>query len=113
MATMRDHRDHARAAGLGPKARVKSVKKAWVTAVLRTHGRWLEAGWPIHHVHEMLGHSHLSQTSTYLHATEMGLHESMRRFDAARGKAMANAQPKEPQPVGHDEAAPPSKGLLH
>jgi site-specific recombinase XerD len=57
----------------------------------RVVNRWLEAGWPIHHVQEMLGHSHLSQTSTCLHATQMGLHESMRRFDAA----------------------PPSKGLLH
>ena len=34
--------------------------------------RWLEAGWPIHHVQEMLGHTNLSQTSTYLHAAERG-----------------------------------------
>jgi integrase len=27
--------------------------------------RWLEAGWPIHYVQEMLGHTNLSQTSTY------------------------------------------------
>jgi integrase len=30
--------------------------------------RWLEAGWPVHHLQEMLGHANLSQTSTYLHA---------------------------------------------
>ena len=70
--------------------RLKSVKKAWASVVLRAHGhepewvagklsavsreplrvidlhfhdlrheagcRWLEAGWPIHHVREMLGH---------------------------------------------------------
>ena len=99
-------------------ARVRSVKKAWETTVLKAHGhepewtrgtlsqasrellktidlhfhdlrheagcRWLEAGWPIHHVQEMLGHANLSQTSTYLHAAEMGLQESMKRFDAAR-----------------------------
>ena len=98
--------------------RIKSVKKAWETTVLKAHGhepewvrgslsadsrarlaaidlhfhdlrheagcRWLEAGWPIHHVQEMLGHTDLSQTSTYLHANEMGLQESMRRFDASR-----------------------------
>jgi hypothetical protein len=29
----------------------------------------------------MLGHENLSQTSTYLNATKMGLQESMRRFD--------------------------------
>jgi integrase len=46
--------------------------------------RWLEAGWPIHHVQEMLGHTNLSQTSTYLHSAEMGLQESMRRFEGIR-----------------------------
>jgi hypothetical protein len=32
---------------------------------LRQEGgcRWLEQGWPIHHVQEMWGHSNLSQTS--------------------------------------------------
>lgn len=79
--------------------RLKTVKKAWETVVLKSHGhepewiagklppvsrewlrainlhlhdlrheagcRWLEAGWPIHHVQEMLGHANLSQTSTY------------------------------------------------
>jgi integrase len=127
--------------------RLKSVKKAWVTAVLKAHGatptwlagklspasserlrqidlhfhelrheagcRWLEAGWPIHHVQEMLGHANLSQTSTYLHAAEMGLQESMRRFDAARGKPVANDPQKEPQPVGHEEPPLPPKDLLH
>jgi hypothetical protein len=75
--------------------------------------RWLEAGWPIHHVQEMLGHTNLSQTSTYLHAAEMGLQESMRRFDAARGKPVANVPSNEPLPVGHEEGAPPAKDLLH
>ena len=65
------------------------------------------------HVQEMLGHTNLSQTSTYLHAAEMGLQESMRRFDVARGKRVANDPPKEPQPVRHDEAEEPSNDLLH
>jgi hypothetical protein len=43
--------------------------------------RLLEAGWPVHHVSEMLGHADLSTTSTYLNITRMGLQESMRRFD--------------------------------
>jgi integrase/recombinase XerD len=46
--------------------------------------RLLEAGWPIHHVQEMLGHSSLEQTSTYLNVTGVGLRESMRRSDEAR-----------------------------
>jgi integrase len=75
--------------------------------------RWLEAGWPIHHVREMLGHANLSQTSTYLHASELGLEESMQRFDAARGKPVAKATPTEPRPVGHEEPDEASKDLLH
>jgi integrase len=37
--------------------------------------RWLEAGWPLHHVRAMLGHANISQTDTYLNATRLGLHE--------------------------------------
>lgn len=79
--------------------RVKSVKKAWETCVLRAFGyeprwmaggslsaesratlaaidlhlhdlrheagsRWLEAGMPLHHVKELLGHANISQTDT-------------------------------------------------
>ena len=33
--------------------------------------RWLEAGWLIDHVQEMLGHANLSQTSTCLHANRL------------------------------------------
>lgn len=45
--------------------------------------RLLEQGWPLHHVQEMLGHANVSQTSTYLNATRIGLQDSMRRFDEA------------------------------
>lgn len=40
--------------------------------------RWLEGGWPIHHVKEMLGHANIGQTDTYLNVGRMGLHESMK-----------------------------------
>ena len=75
--------------------------------------RWLEAGWPIHHVQEMLGHTSLAQTSTYLHAAEMGLQESMRRFDAGRGKPVANKTAIEQPLVGHDEGKTNGETLLH
>jgi hypothetical protein len=39
----------------------------------------------------MLGHANLSQASTYLHASEMNLQESMRRFEAPRGKPVVMA----------------------
>jgi integrase len=46
--------------------------------------RWLEAGWPIHKVREMLGHSTIDQTDTYLNASRLGLQEEMRRYDGTR-----------------------------
>jgi len=46
--------------------------------------RWLEAGIPIHHVQDILGHADVKTTSIYLNATATGLHESIRRFDEAR-----------------------------
>lgn len=137
--------------------RVRAVKKAWQSAVLRAHGhtprwdarrhdfapesraqcaaidlhfhdlrheagcRWLEQGWPIHHVQEMLGHTNLSQTSTYLHAAEMGLQESMRRFDAARVETSSGAavviRGKQDvigrEPLHHEETPKSDKDLLH
>ena len=50
--------------------------------------RLLEGGWPLHHVQHMLGHANLSQTSTYLNATRIGLHDSMRRFEAGSPAAI-------------------------
>jgi len=44
-----------------------------------------------------------------LHADEMGLEESMRRFDRGRGKPVAKEESKEHQPVGHDNESSPSK----
>jgi hypothetical protein len=40
----------------------------------------------------MLGDANLSQTSRYLHVSEMGLTESMRRFDISRGKNEARIE---------------------
>jgi integrase len=45
--------------------------------------RLLEAGWPLHHVRDMLGHADISTTSRYLNAARFGLRESMRRAESA------------------------------
>jgi integrase len=56
-------------------------------------GSWLlEAGWPLHNVAHMLGHANISQTSTYLNATKVGLQDSMRRLDASRGEREAHGE---------------------
>jgi integrase len=69
--------------------------------------RLLEAGWPLHHVQEMLGHANVSQTSTYLNATRVGLQESMRRFDesASRCNPVASNTQTDPSPFRNDESA--------
>ena len=77
---------------------ITTVKTAWYAATrragienLRFHdlrheagSRFLEAGWPLSHVREMLGHANISTTDTYLNAPLKGLQESMRRFDEGR-----------------------------
>ena len=72
----------------------------------------MEQGRPLHHVQEMLGHANLSQTSTYLHASEMGLQESMRRFDVLRDKAVAKTNPIEHPPVRQDDGVESDKTRL-
>jgi integrase len=75
--------------------------------------RLLEAGWPLHHVQHMLGHANLSQTSTYLNATRIGLQESMRRFDDLRCAAVDSEAACEVQLAGGADASAPTKPLLN
>lgn len=77
--------------------------------------RLLEAGWPLHHVKEMLGHTNVQQTSTYLNATLHGLHDSMRRMEAARRACedVAKNLPTEPRPVRNEQPMPTGKLLFH
>ena len=78
--------------------------------------RWLESGMPLHHIQELLGHANLSQTSTYLHAAEFGLVESMQKFDALRdsgGKPVAKEGAIDHPPLGHKTEESPEKHRLH
>ena len=66
--------------------------------------RMMEAGWPIHHVQQMLGHADLKQTSTYLNVTRSGLQESMKRFGTAPLHVVAPEADQEHQPTCNDVA---------
>ena len=46
--------------------------------------RWLEGGVPLHTVRDWLGHSNISQTSTYLSGTIKTQHDAMRQFEERR-----------------------------
>src|SRR5207237_7806107 len=44
--------------------------------------RWMDAGVPLATIQRWLGHSNISQTSTYLSGTATTEHEAMARFEA-------------------------------
>ena len=49
----------------------------------------------VSNVAHMLGHANISQTSTYLNATRVGLQDAMRRLDASRCTSVAQTSPIE------------------
>ena len=75
--------------------------------------RWLEAGVPLHHVKQLLGHASISTTDTYLNASRIHLHESMTRMDASR-KSDTNVPQNRPtgESLGADEEAEKAVKLL-
>jgi integrase len=81
------------------RARLRAIDLHFHDLRHEAGSRFIEAGWPVHHVQEMLGHSDLKQTSTYLNATLGGLKDSMRRFDEAGAgcKPVENPPTMEPQ----------------
>jgi integrase len=109
--------------------RIGSVKTAWRAACaragitdLRFHdlrheaaSRFVEGAWPLHHVQEMLGHSNLKQTSTYVNAKQVDLVESMRKYDQSRPacKRLANLPASDPRPVCNDSTPSDANPQLH
>ena len=75
--------------------------------------RLLEAGWPLHNVAHMLGHANISQTSTYLNATRVGLQDAMRRLDASRCKPVATGTETDRAPHGNDGDADADQPLVN
>jgi integrase len=77
--------------------RVTTVRTAWRLACKRARieglhfhdlrreagSRWLEGGVPLHTVRAWLGHSNISQTSTYFATTFEAQHDVMRRLRRA------------------------------
>lgn len=86
--------------------RTRSIKTAWRLTCRRAKiidlhfhdlrreagSRWLEGGVPLQVVRDWLGHTNISQTSTYLESTLTGQHEAMRRYEGARALELQHQQ---------------------
>ena len=64
--------------------------------------RWMEAGVPLATIQRWLGHTNISQTSTYLATTSAGEHEAMRRYEQRIGRLT---------PIDTDGRTPPHNAL--
>jgi integrase len=107
--------------------RIRSPQTAWENVRtraditdLRFHdlrheagSRFIEAGWPVHQVQEMLGHADLKQTSTYLNVTLEGLKASMRALDEARRCKNVASSPDSGESVDQDTGTVYDSKLLH
>jgi integrase len=84
--------------GLSPECRAHLERIDLTFHDLRNEAgsRWLESGWPLHHIMQMLGHASLEQTSIYLNVHVGGLDESTRRFDRERDRPLHSVAPPTP-----------------
>jgi integrase len=97
----------------GSRAALRSIDLHFHDLRHEAGSRLLEAGVPLHHVQAMLGHENLSQTSTYLNATRIGLHESMRRLDDARCKPVAQNAGTDHPPLCNTDSLAESNLLVN
>jgi hypothetical protein len=75
--------------------------------------RWLEAEMPLHHIKELPGTRTSARPIRISNAGRIVLQDSIGRFDALRGKPVANEPPTENRPVSHEDTDRSSKDLLH
>ena len=106
--------------------RIKSSQTAWENVLTRAGitdlkfhdlrheagSRFIEAGWPVHQVQEILGHADLKQTSTYLNVTLEGLKASMRALDEARSCKIVASSPDDTQRLPRNEEPPEGRKHL-
>jgi len=90
--------DHSHTLSAASRAALRAANLTFHDLRHEAGSRLLEAGWPLHNVAHMLGHANISQTSTYLNATRIGLQDSMRRLDDSRCKLVANEATAERAP---------------
>jgi integrase len=81
--------------------------------------RWQDAGVPLQTIRDWLGHSNISQTSTYLASTRQGSQDAMRQYERARALLEIASSPgssgiQQPQSAETENGQPPNTGtILH
>ncbi len=80
---------YVRGANLSPASRAEHRRIDLHFHDLRREAgsRWLDGGVPLHQIQAWLGHTNISQTSTYLAVRDDGGDAAMARFDALRAEA--------------------------
>jgi hypothetical protein len=109
---MEGQTSHAAARDPGTHAHVVGRDSTLMVAVRREAGsRWLDGGMPLHAVRDLLGHSNVSQTSTYLSTTSASLHDAMSRFEALQQVATGAGTKFSSPNCRIIEAAPSATGI--
>jgi integrase len=80
----RKKRDRGRSLTKACRERLAKIDLRFHDLRHEADSRFVEAGWPIRHVKEMLGHASINTTDTYLNVTRLGLQESMRKYEDSR-----------------------------
>ena len=87
---------YTKTANLAPTSRaaLKAIDLHFHDLRREAGSRWLDGGMPLHVIRELLGHSNISQTSTYLATTTASLHDAMQQFEIQRGSRPETLQPR-------------------
>lgn len=105
--------------------RVGAIKTSWHTACERAKiddlhfhdlrreagSRWMEAGVPLATIQRWLGHTNISQTSTYLATTTAGEHEAMRQYEERIGRLIPLDTKVRTRPRRRAQSAQERRGL--
>ncbi len=75
---------HTTTGNLTPESRnaLKTIDLHFHDLRREAGSRWLDGGVPLHTIRDWLGHTNISQTSTYLAGTATTQHDAMTRFEA-------------------------------
>lgn len=90
------------------RAHLHAIDLHWHDLRREAASRWAEAGWTLTEIQEHLGHTNVSQTSTYLKSGVQRIEARMRKMDEQRGYLQSVAQSPESAPLPDCNDEPPA-----